>query len=116
MFLTARSEHKAQQTERLIKARVPAARIHWLIGDFSRLSDIDNIAREFLARGEPLDLLWLRGAETGLFLALDPSVQDKCGGYYFDCEQEPLQPYARDMEMAQTLWETSEQMVASAVA
>ena len=34
-----------------------------------------------------------KGAETGLFLALDPSIQDKCGGYYFDCGQEPLQHY-----------------------
>ena len=254
LFLTARSEHKAAQTERLIKARVPQARIHWLMGDFSRLSDVDDIANEFLESGASIDLLWLnagicynqyslsedgyemmwavnhlvpfrltdllfdtlsegsaplrivvtasaahksvnalnlnvndkhgfktfktygnsklanilftqslaaklkeaapqksftvnsfhpgfvgtgigtqvmlgkilmalckpfvrnsaKGAETGLFLALDPSVQDKCGGYYFDCEIEPLQPYARDMEMAETLWETSQQMVTSA--
>ena len=59
LFLTARSEHKAAQTERLIKARVPSARIHWLMGDFSRLSDIDTIAREFLDSGATLDLLWL---------------------------------------------------------
>ena len=254
LFLTARSDSKAAQRERLIKARVPDARIHWLMGDFSRLSDIDNIAREFLDSGAPLDLLWLnaglcynqftlshdgyemmwavnhlapfrltqllfdtlcegsaplrivvtasaahksvnalnldvnekrgfktfrtygnsklanilftqslaakleaaapqksftvnsfhpgfvgtgigtqvtlgkilmalcrpfvrssaKGAETGLFLALDPSVQDKCGGYYFDSQIEPLQPYARDMDMAETLWETSQQMVISA--
>ena len=57
-----------------------------------------------------------KGAETGLFLALDPSVQDKCGGYYFDSQIEPLQPYACDMYMAETLWETSQQMVASVTA
>ena len=253
LFLTARSDVKAQQTETQIKARVPDAQIQWLMGDFSRLSDIDTIAREFLDSGATLDLLWLnaglcynqftlsddgyemmwavnhlapfrlsdllfdklcegsapmrivvtasaahksvnalnlnvndkhgfktfktygnsklanilftqslaaklkeaapqksftvnsfhpgfvgtgigtqvmlgkilmalckpfvrnsvKGAETGLFLALDPSVQDKCGGYYFDSQIEPLQPYARDMEMAETLWETSQQMVAS---
>ena len=253
LYLTARSKGKAAQTERLIKARVPDARIHWLMGDFSRLSDIDTLAREFLDSGAPLDLLWLnagicynqyrvsedgyemmwavnhlapfrltqrlfdrlcegsaplrivvtasaahkavkalklnvndkhgfktfktygnsklanilftqslaaklkkaapqksftvnsfhpgfvgtgigtqvmlgkilmalckpfvrnsaKGAETGLFLALDPSVQDKCGGYYFDCAIEALQPYARDMDMAETLWATSQQMVAS---
>ena len=57
LFLTARSDVKAQQTETQIKARVPDAQIQWLMGDFSRLSDVDTIAREFLDSGATLDLL-----------------------------------------------------------
>lgn len=51
-----------------------------------------------------------KGAETGLFLALDSSVKGQSGGYYFDCATETLRPYARDMDMAQALWDKSEVM------
>ena len=256
LLLTARSEQKAAQTERQIKARTPGADIHWFMGDFSRLSDVTHIAHKILAAETQIDLLWLnagicynkfslshdgyetmwavnhlapfrlaqllfgtlregpsplrvvvtasgahkavkaldlvhintpekfktfrnygnsklanilftqklaadlkaaapdksftvncfhpgfvgtgigtqvwlgkvlmalckpfvrssiKGAETGLFLALDPSVHDKCGDYYVDCAPETLRPYARDMDMAEALWEASEQMITAAI-
>ncbi len=52
-----------------------------------------------------------KGAETGLFLATDPSVEGKCGGYYYNCEEEELLPHARDAAAAETLWAKSMAMV-----
>lgn len=51
-----------------------------------------------------------KGAQTGLFLATDKSVGGKNGGYYYDCKEQSLKPYARDEAMAQALWEKSEEM------
>jgi len=59
LFLTARSENKAAETERLIKAKTPDAQISWLMGDFARLSDVRAIAAQFLKTGKSIDLLWL---------------------------------------------------------
>lgn len=52
-----------------------------------------------------------KGAETGLFLALDPSIEGKSGGYYYDCRPQTLKPYARDMAAAEALWTKSLEMV-----
>ena len=256
LYLTARSQTKAEDTEFFIKKSVPEAQIHWLFGDFSRLNDVEKIATKFLESGKSIDLLFLnagicynkrvlsddgyemmlavnhlapfllthllfdrlcqgrsetrvvvtasgaykgvkqlnledmnfeqgfktftaygnsklanimftpvlaqklqqaapektftvncfhpgfvgtgigtqvllgkvimslvrpfvrsntKGAETGLFLATDPSLTGKNGGYYFDCQEEPLKAYARDMTVAQALWDKSLDMVNLAI-
>lgn len=54
-----------------------------------------------------------KGAETGLFLAIDPSIEGQSGGYYHDCKQEKLRPYAKDTSVAEPLWSKSEEMVSA---
>jgi len=52
-----------------------------------------------------------KGAETGLFLATDPTVEGQNGGYYYDCKREKLRSYAKDIGVAQALWRKSLEMV-----
>lgn len=251
LWLTARSDAKAAETQRQIIRAVPNAQIRWLYGDFSRLTDIRRIASEFNAQSAGLDLLWLnaglchnkrvlshdgyemmlavnhlapflltqllfdrlcesgdarvvvtasgaykavksfniddinfdrgfktftaygnsklanilftqalarklqqaspsgeravncfhpgfvgtgigtqvwlgkavmalckpfvrspeKGAQTGLYLATDPSIAGHSGGYYYDCKKQSLPPYARDEKMAEMLWAASAEMV-----
>ncbi|TMW45517.1 hypothetical protein DOY81_009403 [Sarcophaga bullata] len=51
------------------------------------------------------------GAQTILFLALDPDIEGLTGGYYDRMKLFPLLSKARDDEMADWLWEESEKMV-----
>ncbi|KAM7350183.1 retinol dehydrogenase 12-like [Cochliomyia hominivorax] len=51
------------------------------------------------------------GAQTILYLALDPEMQHRTGGYYDRMELYPLLPKARDDEMAEWLWQESEKLV-----
>lgn len=64
---------------------------------------IMGICRPFIRSGT-------KGAETGLFLATDPSVRDEKGGYFFNCKQQKLKPYAQDSQAAEALWKASEEM------
>ena len=52
----------------------------------------------------------LKGAETGLFLATDPSVSGQNGGYYYDCKQRSLTDHAKDPAMIEQLWQRSAEM------
>ncbi|KAM7350184.1 retinol dehydrogenase 13-like [Cochliomyia hominivorax] len=51
------------------------------------------------------------GAQTTLYLALDPEMQYKTGGYYDKMKLFPLVKKARDNEMAEWLWNESEKLV-----
>lgn len=51
------------------------------------------------------------GAQTTLFLALDPDLSDASGDYYDRMEVAPLPAKARDDEMADWLWQQSEILV-----
>lgn len=64
LFLVARNATKASATEQLIRLKVKGASIHWLMGDLSSLSDVKNIATEFLSLGCQLDLLFLNAGVT----------------------------------------------------
>ena len=46
------------------------------------------------------------GADTGLFLALDESIENS-GGYYFNRKRKQLPFYAKDQEASKALWEQS---------
>lgn len=51
------------------------------------------------------------GAQTTLYLALDPELQKVSGKYFSDCELKPPAPQALDDAMAEWLWQTSEKWV-----
>ncbi|KAL9886004.1 retinol dehydrogenase 12 [Glossina fuscipes fuscipes] len=51
------------------------------------------------------------GAQTTLYLALDPKFDTLSGGYYEYMLRLPLLPWARNKETANWLWEESEKMV-----
>ncbi|XP_059223834.1 retinol dehydrogenase 13-like [Stomoxys calcitrans] len=51
------------------------------------------------------------GAQTALYLALDPEVEGMSGGYYDRMSLAKLQRKAEDDEMADWLWEKSAEMV-----
>lgn len=47
------------------------------------------------------------GADTGLYLALDDSIQGESGGYYVDRQLVRSSRLARDRELAEQLWDFS---------
>uniref|UniRef100_V9L1T7 Cytosolic 5'-nucleotidase 1B n=1 Tax=Callorhinchus milii TaxID=7868 RepID=V9L1T7_CALMI len=53
----------------------------------------------------------LQGAETPLYLATAPEVEQVSGKYFGDCKEEELLPKAKDDAVAKKLWEVSERMV-----
>jgi NAD(P)-dependent dehydrogenase (short-subunit alcohol dehydrogenase family) len=52
-----------------------------------------------------------KGARTSVFLAADPDLEGRSGGYYAGCQERRLAGVARDDEAARRLWEVSEQLV-----
>ncbi|UYZ62857.1 SDR family oxidoreductase [Hymenobacter weizhouensis] len=63
-----------------------------------------KLARPFLLSPE-------KGAETTLFLALDPAAGNSSGGFFAKKRAEPVQHPFNTPENVQALWEQSEQMV-----
>uniref|UniRef100_A0A8D0HNZ1 Retinol dehydrogenase 14 n=1 Tax=Sphenodon punctatus TaxID=8508 RepID=A0A8D0HNZ1_SPHPU len=53
----------------------------------------------------------LEGAQTSIYLASSPEVEDVSGKYFGDCEEEDLLPKAMDDLVARKLWDISEVMV-----
>ncbi|XP_065365859.1 retinol dehydrogenase 12 [Calliphora vicina] len=51
------------------------------------------------------------GAQTSLFLALDPKLECKTGGFYYNALRFPVLPRAAEQEMADWLWQESEKLV-----
>ncbi len=64
LYLLARNKDKAVVTEQLIRAKTPDAEVHWLYGDLAKLDDVRKIAKEFIATGAPLDLLFNNAGVT----------------------------------------------------
>jgi retinol dehydrogenase 12 len=52
-----------------------------------------------------------KGAETLLYLASSPEVQGVSGGYFFDCKPIRPAPAGEDDNVAERLWQVSEQLV-----
>lgn len=73
-------------------------------GDSSFGRFVMTIARPFVRNPE-------KGAETGIFLATDASVEGQSGEYYFNCKIKKTKAHANDGEMAARLWQVSEQLV-----
>lgn len=72
------------------------------------------IGKVIMAVCKPFVRSSAKGAETGLFLAMDPSIEGQSTGYYYDCKVKKTARYARDDEAAERLWEVSEKMVRQA--
>lgn len=53
-----------------------------------------------------------QGAATETFVATHPSVAQVTGEYFADCNAAPCSDLAQDVELAQKLWQTSEQLAA----
>ncbi|XP_037815865.1 retinol dehydrogenase 12-like [Lucilia sericata] len=51
------------------------------------------------------------GAQTAIYLALDPELEDKSGGFYVDMKQAYMPPWVRDSHLAHWLWQESLKMV-----
>lgn len=51
------------------------------------------------------------GAQTSIFLALDPKMECKSGGFYYNALKFPVLGRATDHEMADWLWQESEKLV-----
>ncbi|XP_076146240.1 retinol dehydrogenase 12 isoform X1 [Alosa pseudoharengus] len=52
-----------------------------------------------------------QGAQTSIYCAVDPALEEESGGYYSDCAPARCSRAARDDEMAERLWELSGQML-----
>jgi hypothetical protein len=48
------------------------------------------------------------GAQTTLYCALDPSLQNVSGEYFADCKKAEMADQAKDDKMAEWLWKLSE--------
>ena len=52
-----------------------------------------------------------QGAQTSIYLATSPDVENKTGGYYVDCKLAGPDPGTKDSALAQRLWIESEKLV-----
>jgi NAD(P)-dependent dehydrogenase (short-subunit alcohol dehydrogenase family) len=52
-----------------------------------------------------------KGAQTSIYLATSPEVQNITGKYFVDCKVTQPAPQAADMDVARKLWEVSVEMV-----
>ncbi|XP_076315001.1 retinol dehydrogenase 11-like [Tachypleus tridentatus] len=50
------------------------------------------------------------GAQTTIYLAMAPGIESLSGEYFADCKMLNTRPKAKDMQVAQKLWEVSEHM------
>lgn len=48
------------------------------------------------------------GAQTSLFVALDPSLENISGKYFADCEEKETSPQAQNEDLGKWLWAVSE--------
>ncbi|XP_065365653.1 retinol dehydrogenase 12-like [Calliphora vicina] len=51
------------------------------------------------------------GAQTAIYLALDPELENKSGGFYVDMKQSYMPPWVRNPHLAHWLWQESLKMV-----
>ncbi|KAK7881508.1 hypothetical protein WMY93_029917 [Mugilogobius chulae] len=52
-----------------------------------------------------------QGAQTSIYCAVEPSLENESGGYYSDCAPAKCSAKAKDDDLAQKLWELSCQML-----
>ncbi|KAM4606706.1 retinol dehydrogenase 12, like [Polymixia lowei] len=53
----------------------------------------------------------VQGAQTSIYCAVEPALENESGGYYSDCAPATCSRAAADEDMAQKLWELSCQML-----
>lgn len=52
-----------------------------------------------------------KGAETGVYLATEPGIEDLSGEYFFNCKPKRSSKASHDAEASARLWELSEEIV-----
>lgn len=73
-----------------------------------------GIFNSFFAKIFVYPLMWpfmkspVSGAQTTLYCALDPDLENITGQYFADCKQTLMAPQAKDDSMAKFLWKVSE--------
>ena len=68
------------------------------------------IARVVMTLGSPFARTSEKGAETGVYLCTSPDVADRTGGYYFDMKPHEPGVYAKKLDVAERLWQASEEL------
>ncbi|KAJ1555734.1 hypothetical protein HK405_013895 [Cladochytrium tenue] len=132
VIIACRSEERARPVVDAIRAETGNASVEAMTLDLLSLKSVDAFASAFLARGLPLHGLILnagimatpftlsaddedQGASTSLFLATDPTVEEKdYRGLYFDPIAKLVEPdskIATDAALAKKLWEFTEKLV-----
>ncbi len=54
----------------------------------------------------------LQGAQTNIYCAVEEGIESKSGQYFSDCKVKKLtNPQATDDDIAERLWDVSEQLV-----
>lgn len=65
---------------------------------------LDPIARQFLNTSK-------EGAQTSIFLSVDPDVEKTSGKYFKDCKEAEPSPDSRNDELGSWLWKKSEELL-----
>ena len=80
--------------------------------ELARYSTINYPILKYLAY--PLLFLILKtpwqGAQTAVYCATEPSLEEVSGQYFGNCKQEDCAPQAKDDGTAKKLWEVSEEI------
>lgn len=67
---------------------------------------------------QPISYFWakspIEGAQTSIFLAVDPRLRDVSGKYFTDCKETACSPKADDPLLAARLWTVSESLTSPA--
>jgi NAD(P)-dependent dehydrogenase (short-subunit alcohol dehydrogenase family) len=79
---------------------------------FGNADDTTGLERLTIASTSAFYVSPERGARTTVFLASDPDVAPRTGGYYVRCREHRPSRAARDDAAARRLWDVSEQLVA----
>ena len=92
-------------------AHITANAVHPGVVNTGFAQDEPGILQKLFALVRPLFLSPDRGADTSVYLALDPAVDGVSGEYFVKRRARPPARHARDAELARRLWEASEELV-----
>jgi NAD(P)-dependent dehydrogenase (short-subunit alcohol dehydrogenase family) len=79
--------------------------------NFAREGDTGWLGNVAMTVGRPFALSSAKGARTSLFCALDPSVADVSGEYFYKCKPAKVSSWAADDAACDRLWSHSEALV-----
>lgn len=93
------------------RSHITANAVHPGVVNTGFAQDEPGILQRLFALVRPLFLSADKGADTSVYLALDPGVQGVSGEYFVRRRPRPPARHARDAELARRLWEASEALV-----
>jgi hypothetical protein len=53
----------------------------------------------------------VEGAQTSIYCAISPDVENACGSYFLDCRVKKSSALTNDEQLAKRVWEESERLV-----